>query len=168
MTTTFKGKPVHLEGHFPVIHTKAPSFHLTDKDLKEHSLQDYHGKRKILATAPSLDTGVCSIMTKHINEFAKKHPNFVFLVVTADLPFAQKRFCEAEGVKNVLTLSMMHDKEFGKAYGVLIQEGPMKGLLARSLLALDEKDHVIYAELVSEMTQEPNYHQAFEHLLGHR
>jgi thiol peroxidase len=141
---------------------KAPDFRLIDKDLKERTLHEFQGKRKLLSTVPSLDTGVCSLMTKHINEFAKKHPNFVFITVSADLPFAQKRFCEHEGVHNVVTLSMMRDKEFGKAYGLLLQDGPLAGLLARALFILDEKDHVKYLELVPEITHEPNYHKAFE------
>lgn len=162
----FKGQPVHTIGNLPSIHTKVPDFHLVDKNLKDHTLQEFHGKKKLLSTVPSLDTGVCSLMTKHINEFAKKHPQFVFITVSADLPFAQKRFCEQEGVHNVLTLSMMRDKEFGKSYGILIQEGPLAGLLARSILILDEKDHVSYIELVPEISQEPNYTQAFEKLLS--
>ena len=125
-------------------------------------------REKLIATVPSLDTGICSTMTKHFNEFAKKHPGTVIITVSADLPFAQKRFCEAEKVHNVLTLSMMRDKEFGKAYGVLIQDGPLAGILARSVLVLDEKDHVLYTELVPEITQEPNYHKALEILQGHR
>lgn len=166
--TAFKGKPVALTGNLPQVHTKAPDFHLVDRDLKDRSLHEFNGKRKILATVPSIDTGTCSTMTKHINDFAKKHPDFVFITVSADLPFAQKRFCEHEGVHNVLTFSMMRNKDFGKLYGVLIQEGPMAGLLARSLFVLDEKDHVIYVELVPEISTEPNYHKAFEFLQGHR
>lgn len=162
-----KGKPVHTTGNLPPVHTKAHDFKLVDADLKDRSLQEFHGKRKLLATVPSLDTGTCSLMTKHLNEFAKKHPNFMFLVVSCDLPFAQKRFCEMEKVHNVLTLSMMRDKEFGKAYGLLLQDGPIAGLLARSMMVLDEKDHVLYVEVVPEITTEPNYHKAFEVLQGH-
>lgn len=160
--TKFKGQLVHTVGNLPVIHTKAPDFHLVDKDLKERTLHEFHGKKKLLSTVPSLDTGVCNTMTKHINEFAKKHSDLVFITVSADLPFAQKRFCENEGVHNVLTLSMMQDKEFGKSYGVLIHDGPLKGLLARALFVLDEKDHVNYIELVEEITHEPHYHKAFQ------
>lgn len=165
--TKLKGQTVKTSGNLPPIHTKAPDFRLVDKDLKEHTLHEFHGKRKLISTVPSLDTGVCSTMTKHINEFAKKHPNFVFITVSADLPFAQKRFCEHEGVHNVVTLSMMRDKEFGKAYGLLLVDGPLAGLLARSILVLDEKDHVNYLELVPEITQEPNYHKAFDAIQGH-
>ena len=128
----------------------------------QNTLKEYHGKRKILATVPSLDTGVCSLMTKHFNQFAKQHPKYIFLTVSADLPFAQNRFCEAEGVHNVMTLSMMRNKDFGKTYGVLLIDGPLSGLLARSVLVLDEKDHVLYEELVPEITQEPHYHRALE------
>ncbi len=163
--TKFKGHPVHTVGNIPNLHMKAPDFRLVDKDLKERTLHEFQGKRKLLSTVPSLDTGTCSTMTKHINEFAKKHPNFVFLTISADLPFAQKRFCEHEGVHNVITLSMMRDKEFGKSYGLLIQDSPIAGLLARSVLVLDEKEHVLHVELVPEITQEPNYHKAFEALL---
>lgn len=154
-----KGKPIHTAGNLPQIHTKVPDFKLVDKDLKEHTLAEFRGKKKFLSTVPSLDTGTCSNMTKHLNETAKKHPEFVFITVSADLPFAQKRFCEAEGVHNVITLSMMRDKEFGKAYGLLIQDGPLAGILARSVMLLDEKDHLMYIELVPEVTQEPNYHK---------
>lgn len=165
---TLKGKPIHTAGNLPPLHTKAPDFKLVDKDLKDHSLAEFHGKRKIIATVPSLDTGTCSIMTKHFNEFGKKHPECIVLVISADLPFAQKRFCETENVHNVHTLSMMRDKSFGKSYGLLIEDGPLAGILARSVLVLDEKDHVLYCELVPEITQEPNYHKATEIALGHR
>lgn len=165
---TLKGKPVKTVGNLPSLHVKAPDFRLVDKDLADHALHQFNNKRKIIATVPSLDTATCSLMTKHFNEFAKKHPDLLIITVSADLPFAQKRFCEAEGVHNVLTLSMMRDKEFGKSYGVLIQDGPLAGLLARSVFVLDEKDHVLYTELVPEITQEPNYHKALEILQGHQ
>jgi thiol peroxidase len=155
---TFKGKPIHTSGQLPVIHTKIPDFSLVDKDLNDRHLTEWHGKKKLLCTVPSLDTGVCSQMTKHLNEMAKKHPNMVFLTISADLPFAQKRFCESEGVHNVLPLSMMRNKDFGKAYGLLILDGPLAGLLARSVMLLDEKEHLLYCELVPEITSEPDYH----------
>jgi thiol peroxidase len=161
---TFKGNKVHTSGTLPSVHTKAPDFTLVDKDLKDRHLSEWHGKKKLLSTVPSLDTGVCSQMTKHINEMAKKHPKMVFLTISCDLPFAQKRFCDHEGVHNILTLSMMRNKEFGKAYGLLIQDGPLAGLLARSVLLLDEKDHLLYTELVPEITTEPNY-SALSHKL---
>ncbi|MBI5273139.1 MAG: thiol peroxidase [Chlamydiia bacterium] len=165
---SLKGKPIHTAGELPAIHMKAPDFTLVDRELSDRTLHEFHGKRKLLTTVPSIDTGTCSLMTKHLNEFAKKHPDIVLLTVSADLPFAQKRFCETEAVHNAILLSMMRNKDFGKAYGVLILDGPLAGLLARSLMVLDEKDHVLYAELVSEITQEPNYHKALEILQGHR
>lgn len=165
---TLKGKPIHLSGNLPALHIKAPDFKLVDKDLNDRTLHEFQGKRKIIATVPSLDTGVCSLMTKHFNEFGKKHPGFILLTVSADLPFAQKRFCEAENVHNVLTLSMMRTKDFGKSYGILIEDGPLAGILARSVIVLDEKDHVLYTELVPEIAQEPNYHKALEVLQGHQ
>ena len=161
---TFKGKPFHLTGSPLALHAKAPEFTLVDKDLNDRHLAEFHGKKKLFSTVPSLDTGVCSTMTKHMNELAKKHPNQLFLTISADLPFAQKRFCEQESVRNVLTLSMMRNKDFGKAYGLLVQDGPLAGLLARSVFILDEKDCVIYVELVPEITQEPNY-QMFQKFL---
>jgi len=160
--TMLKGNPVHIAGHLPALQTKAPDFRLVDKNLKEHTLREFSGKRKLIATVPSLDTATCSLMTKHFNEFAKKHPGALIITVSADLPFAQKRFCEQGDVHNVLTLSMMRDKEFGKSYGILIEDGPLAGVLARSVFVLDEKDHVLYVELVPEITQEPNYHKALE------
>jgi thioredoxin-dependent peroxiredoxin len=163
---TLKGKPIRLSGSLPALHIKAADFKLVDKDLKDRSLHEFQGKRKIIATVPSLDTSTCSTMTKHFNEFAKKNPNVMIITVSADLPFAQKRFCEAENVQNVLTLSMMRNKDFGKSYGILIEDGPLAGILARSVTVLDEKDHVLYTELVPEITEEPNYHKALEALQG--
>ncbi len=162
-----KGKPVTTTGNVPALHIKAPDFSLVDKDLKTRTLREFQGKRKLLATVPSLDTSTCSLMTKHFNEFGKKHPEMLLLTVSADLPFAQKRFCETESVHNILTLSMMRDKEFGKAYGILIQDGVLAGLLARAVFVLDEKDHILYMEIVPEITTEPNYHKALEALQKH-
>lgn len=157
-----KGNPIHTAGTVPAIHMKAPGFTLVDKELKNRSLQEFHGKKKLISTVPSLDTGTCSIMTRHFNSQAKKHPDVVFITVSADLPFAQNRFCEAEQVHNILTLSTMRDHDFAKAYGILIQDGPLAGILARAVFVLDEKDHVLYVEVVSEITQEPDYHKAME------
>jgi thiol peroxidase len=160
----FKGKPLHTAGKLPELKTVAPNFTLVDKSLKNMSLDDFKGKKKILATVPSLDTDTCSTMTKRLNEIAKKHPDIVILTVSADLPFAQKRFCEHENVENVITLSMMRDKEFGRAYGVLLEDGAVAGLLARSLFVLDETGHILHIDLVSEITQEPDYEAALAKL----
>jgi thiol peroxidase len=157
---TLKGNPIHTNGHLPSIDTKAPPFQLVDQDLNNRSLHDYQGKRKILSIVPSLDTAVCSLSAKKFNEKIKNHPNILVLVISADLPFAQKRMCSAEHVQNIIPLSMMRDKEFAKAYGVLIVDGPLAGICARAVVVLDERDKVIYTELVPEITQEPNYDQA--------
>ena len=157
-----KGKPVHTAGNLPALNTKAPEFKLVDKDLKDRTLSEFKGKAKLIATVPSLDTGTCSKMTKYFNEHAKKHLNHLILTVSSDLPFAQKRFCEAEHVQTLITLSMMRDKEFGKAYGVLIQDGPLAGILARAVFVLDANDNIVYTELVPEITTEPNYQKALD------
>lgn len=156
-----------MAGNLPSLHTKAPDFVLVDKELKDHSLHEFHGKKKLITTVPSLDTGTCSLMTKHFNQALKGIENLVAMTVSADLPFAQKRFCEAENVHNILTLSMMRNKQFGKDYGVLLEEGPLAGLLARAVFVLDEKDHVLYVELVPEITHEPHYTKALEVLKKH-
>jgi thioredoxin-dependent peroxiredoxin len=160
----FKGNPIHTNGNLPAIQSQAPDFVLVDHDLMDRSLSSFKGKKKLIATVPSLDTGVCSAMTKELNQFAIMHPDVAVLIVSTDLPFAQKRFCIAENVHNVCTLSMMRNKEFGKTYGVLILDGPLAGILARSITVLDEKDHVAYTELVSEITTEPDYQKALEAL----
>lgn len=154
---TFKGAKVSLLGHTPQIGTKAPNFLLLDKELHPKTLESFHGKKKVLCVVPSIDTGVCSTMTRHINELAKKHDDVFFITISCDLPFAQKRFCESENVHNITILSQMKDKEFGLKYGVLIANGPIEGLLARAVFVLDEKDHVQYVEVVSEITHEPDY-----------
>ena len=159
---TFKGKAIHTTGSLPSLHSQAPNFKLVDKELHDQTLETFRGKKKLIATVPSLDTGTCSLMTRRINEFAKNHPHLTILVISADLPFAQSRFCSQEKTNNVITLSMMRDKEFGKAYGLLIEDSPLAGLLARALLVLDEKNHVLYTQLVHEISQEPDYEPAFK------
>lgn len=161
---TLKGNPIHTSGHLPAIGKAAPDFQLVDGDLNNRSLKDYKGKRKIISIVPSLDTAVCSLSTKKFNEKIKGHPEVVVLVVSADLPFAQKRMCSAENVINVIPLSMMRNKEFAKAYGVLIEDGPLAGICARAIVVLDENDHVVYTEQVPEIAQEPSYEKALEAL----
>ncbi len=163
--TKLKGSIIHTQGTLPALHQKAHDFRLVDADLNDMTLADFKGKRKLIATAPSLDTSVCGTMAKHLNNFAKNHPHAIILVVSADLPFAQKRFCGAENIHNIKTLSMMRSKDFGKDYGLLIQDGPLAGVLARSLIVLDDKDHIAYLELVPEITHEPDYHKAEQALL---
>jgi thiol peroxidase len=130
------------------------------KDLKDVSLADFAGKRKVLNIVPSLDTSVCATSTRKFNEKAGALPNTAVLVISADLPFASSRFCTAEGLSNVVTLSTMRSREFMRTYGVEITSGPLVGVTARGVLVLDEKDIVRHAELVPEIGQEPNYEAA--------
>lgn len=164
-TITFKGSPVHTSGQLPTVGSKAPDFVLTDNELKDHTLNEFLGKRVLISIVPSLDTDVCALSAKKFNEVAKSNPNIVILFVSADLPFAQKRVCQGDNLDNIHTLSMIRSKEFATAYGVLLVDGPLAGLAARAVVALDENAHVIYTELVDEITQEPLYTKAIETLL---
>jgi len=157
----FKGTPAHTSGELPKVGSKAPDFKLTAGDLADVTLANFKGKKKLLSIAHSLDTGTCAAATKRFNDFARSHPDVVVLVVTADLPFAQSRFCTGEGLKNVVTLSMMRDRNFAKDYGVLLNDSPIKGLTARSTLVLDENDKVLYTQMGPEITDEPDYDKAF-------
>ena len=133
---TLKGNPIHTIGELPLIKSHAPDFRLVDKELKDRSLKDFKGKRKLLSIVPSLDTSVCSLSTKKFNEAIKSHPEVDVLVISTDLPFAQTRICGAEGVEHVKTLSMMRSKDFAKDYGILIVDGPLEGICARSIVVL--------------------------------
>jgi len=157
---THKGNPIHTNGELPAVGAKAPDFKLTGGDLKDVSLADFRGKKKILNIVPSLDTPVCATSTRRFNETAGKLPSTVVLVVSADLPFASKRFCTTEGLQNVLPLSLMRDKNFAKDYGVLIQDGLLAGICARAVVVVDENDKVAYRQLVPEIGQEPDYDKA--------
>lgn len=153
---TLKGNTIHTNGSLPKIGKKAPDFVLVDKDLKNVSLKDLKGI-KILSTIPSLDTAVCATSAKKFNAKIANFPNVTLLVISFDLPFAQKRFCESANAHNIQTLSIMRSKDFAKDYGLLIQDGPLEGICARSLIILDQDNKVLYTELVPEITQEPNY-----------
>jgi thioredoxin-dependent peroxiredoxin len=157
---TFKGNPVHTNGDLPKVGGKAPDFKLTPGDLKDVSLADYQGKKKILNIVPSLDTPTCATSTRKFNQSAGKLANTVVLVVSADLPFAAKRFCTTEGLANVVPLSLMRSKAFAKDYGVLLQDGPLAGLCARAVVVIDEHDQVKYTQLVPEIGEEPDYDKA--------
>lgn len=151
------GNAIHTVGELPKKGDKAPDFKLTRGDLKDVSLADYAGKKKILNILPSLDTGVCAKSARRFNEEAAKLGNTVILTISNDLPFAQKRFCEAEGIREVVPLSELRSRDFGEAYGVRIADGPMAGLMSRAVLVLDENDVVLHAEQVPEIAQEPDY-----------
>ena len=159
-TVTLEGNALNTNGDLPAVGSSAPAFKLTDAELNDKSLADFNGKKKLLNIVPSLDTGVCATSTKKFNEAANGRDDVVMVVVSADLPFAQSRFCSAEGTDKVVTLSMMRDKNFAKDYGVLIQDGPLAGITARAIVVIDENDKVIYNELVPEITQEPDYDNA--------
>src|SRR3954467_3614854 len=157
---TMGGNPIHTSGELPAVGAQAPDFRLTGTDLKDVSLATYRGKKKILNIVPSLDTEVCATSTRRFNEAAGKLANSVVLVVSADLPFAAKRFCVTEGLRNVVPLSLMRGKEFAKDYGVLLEDGPLAGIAARAVVVIDENDRVVYRQLVPEIGREPDYDQA--------
>ncbi len=161
-TISFKGAPVHTGGSVPRIGAEAPDFILTDVELSDLSLKGLRGKKVILSINPSLDTSVCSLVLKKFNEEAKKHPEIFIAFVSADLPFAQKRLCIQEDLHNAKTLSTFRSKEFARDYGVELVDGPLKGLTARACIAIDEQGKVLYAELVGEITKEPDYTKALK------
>ncbi|MGW7674559.1 thiol peroxidase [Streptomyces sp. NPDC054775] len=163
-TVTLQGKPVGVTGTFPVPGATAPAFSLVARDLSDVTLQSFAGKRKVLNIFPSVDTDTCAASVRKFNELAGALSDTVVLCVSADLPFAQARFCGAEGLSNVVTLSTMRGTEFLPAYGVAIADGPLAGLAARAVVILDGADHVIYSELVSEISQEPDYDAAVKAL----
>jgi thiol peroxidase len=157
MAVTLGGNPIDVSGTFPKAGDTAPDFKLVNKDLADVSLADFAGKKIILNIVPSLDTGVCAASTKRFNDAASD--KVAVIVVSADLPFAQNRFCSAEA-PNVSTLSTMRGSEFKRAYGVDITSGPLAGVTARAVVVLDENNKVLHAELVPEIKQEPNYDAA--------
>ncbi len=157
MTTNFKGNPVHTNGNLPAVGAQAPDFSLVKNDLSTLSLSDLKGKKVVLNIFPSIDTSTCATSVRRFNKEAATLENTIVLCISRDLPFAQSRFCGAEGIENVITLSEFRDNNFSTAYGVLQTDGPLQGLFARSVVVIDEKGRVKYTELVSEITEEPNY-----------
>jgi thiol peroxidase len=157
---TFKGNPVATSGDLPKVGAKAPAFSLTKNDLGPITNQDLAGKNVVLNIFPSIDTGVCATSVRKFNVEAAKLPNTVVLCVSKDLPFAQKRFCGAEGIDKVQTASWYKGPDFGKDYGVTMTDGPLAGLFARAVVVLDGNGKVVHSELVPEIAQEPNYQAA--------
>ncbi len=157
---TLQGNPIHTNGELPAVGSQAPDFRLVDGELNDRTLADYRGKKKLLNIVPSLDTPVCAESTRKFNEAVAGRDDVVVLIVSADLPFAQSRFCTGEGLENVIPLSMMRDRNFAKDYGVLITDGPLAGITARAIVVIDENDRVVYTELVPEIAQEPDYDKA--------
>ncbi len=156
-TVTLGGNPIAIAGKFPQKGDTAPAFSLVAKDLSDVALASFAGKHKILNIFPSIDTPTCATSVRQFNAQAHGLPNTVVLCISADLPFAQARFCGAEGLDNVITLSTLRGREFSEAYGVAITSGPLAGLTARAVVVLDENDKVIHSELVSEIKNEPDY-----------
>ena len=156
-STKLGGNPVALNGSFPAVGSVAVPFILVGKDLADVSLAAFAGKKKVLNIFPSIDTGVCAASVRRFNQEAAGLANTAVLCISADLPFAQARFCGAEGLENVVTLSTMRGRAFLASYGVEIADGPLAGVAARAVIVLDEQDKVIHAELVPEITQEPDY-----------
>lgn len=153
----FKGNPIHTNGSLPKVGQKAPDFTLVKNDLSRASLSDYAGKKVVLNIFPSIDTGVCATSVRTFNQKASNLENTIVLCVSKDLPFANGRFCGAEGISNVETLSDFDGGVFGSNYEVQMVDGPLKGLLARSIVALNEKGEVVYTELVDDIVNEPDY-----------
>ena len=163
-TVKLKGNDITVNGAFLQPQSPAKAFTLTTKDLADATLDTYQGKRKILNIFPSVDTGVCAASVRKFNQLAGALNNTVVLCISADLPFAQARFCGAEGLDNVVTLSTFRSPSFADDYGVAIASGPLKGLTARSVVVLDENNNVIYSQLVPEITEEPDYDSALNSL----
>lgn len=161
---TLQGQPVSVNGQFPAVGAPAPAFKLVGADLADVALSKYQGKRKVLNIFPSVDTPTCAASVRHFNESAGKLDNTVVLCISADLPFAQARFCGAEGLDQVTNLSLMRGHEFLNDYGVAIADGPLAGLAARAVVVLDESDKVIHAEMVGEIADEPDYDAALRAL----
>ncbi len=163
-TITLKNNAVHTVGQLPAIGTNAPDFELVKTDLSTVSLKDFSGKSLILNIFPSIDTPTCSASVRHFNQEAASLANTVVLCISRDLPFAQARFCGAEGIENVVMLSDFRTGDFGKNYGLTIIDGPLNGLHSRCIVALNSDHQVVYEEQVSEIANEPNYTKVFEAL----
>ena len=158
-TITFQGEPLNTCGDLPAVGTQAPAFSLASRELVDVTLATYAGKRKVLNIVPSLDTPTCAASTRKFNQKAGHLDNTVVLVVSADLPFAQNRFCETEDLKNVIPLSTFRSS-FANDYGVNIVDTFLAGLTARAIVVIDENDRVIYTQLVTEVVDEPDYESA--------
>ncbi len=159
-TVALEGNPINTNGNLPAVGSAAPDFILVDGDLKNVSLADFSGKKKLISIVPSLDTMVCATSTRKIDAAAKGRDDLVAIIVSADLPFAMSRFCKEANTDTVRTLSMMRGRGFAKDYGVLIADGPLEGIAARAVVVIDEHDKVVYTQLVPEITNEPDYDKA--------
>ena len=157
---TLGGNPIHTSGTLPAVGSKAPNFFLVANDLSSVSLADYAGSRLVLNIFPSVDTGTCAKSVHAFNEKASALENTKILCISRDLPFAQKRFCGAEGIENAVILSDFKKGSFGQDYGLEITDGPLAGLHSRAIIVIDENGSVVYTEQVGEIADEPNYDNA--------
>lgn len=164
-TVTLKGNPFQTIGELPKVGDKAPEFSLTANDLSTKTLNDFLGSKVILNIFPSIDTGTCAASVRQFNKEASELENTKVLCISKDLPFAQARFCGAEGIEDVINLSDYKTGEFGKNYGVTFTNGPLEALLSRSVVLINENGMVTYTEQVAETVEEPNYKAALEALL---
>ncbi len=162
--TKLKGNPVNTSGRLPRLGMRAKDFVLTANNLADMTLADFAGKKILLNVFPSVDTSVCAMSVRTFNAEAAKVKNAVILCVSRDLPFALGRFCGAEGIDRVITLSELRNRDFGRNYGLEMIDGPMAGLLARAVIVLDAEGKVAYTELVDDITHEPNYAAAIKAL----
>lgn len=165
MTTVYlQGKECHTNGDLPEIDKPAPDFSLTTTKLKERNLESFSGSAKLIYTVSSLDSMVCANTTKTLNELAGELENGQILVISADLPFAQQKYCKQNKLKNITTLSMMRDRKFAEDYGVLLIDGPLAGLAARAIFILDQNNTLVYKELVDDITHSPDFNRALKEL----
>lgn len=163
-TVTLKGNPINTCGNLPKTGEKAPNFTLTTTDLSSKTLADFKGHKLVLNIFPSIDTGTCAQSVRTFNKEASNLKNTKVICISNDLPFAQTRFCGAEGLDNVIMLSDFKKNTFGKDYGVEFIDGPLEALLSRSIVVIDENGTVQYTEQVTETVDEPNYETALEAL----
>lgn len=163
-TVAFQGKRYGLAGDLPTVGSRAPDFSLVDAELRDVSLGHWHGSRKLLNIFPSIDTPVCGKSVRTFDEYAREHDDIVMLMISVDIPFAQRRFCKECGLEAVETLSAIRSEGFGQHYGVLIEDGPLEGFFARAVLVLDENDTIVHRELVPDIGDEPDYAAALKAL----
>jgi thiol peroxidase len=161
---TLKGSSIETIGNLPEVDTKAPTFRLTRSDLSDAALEDFAGKTIVLNIFPSIDTDVCATSVRRFNEEAAKLKDTVVLCISADLPFAHQRFCETQGLNDVIPLSVFRSADFGKDYGVTITSGPLTGLLSRAVVIIDKNGKVVYTQQVPEIVEEPDYDAALQPL----
>ena len=163
-TITLEGNEIHTVGELPAVGTDAPAFTLTNNDMGETALTDYAGKKVILNIFVAIDTGICAESTRRFNTAAGSMDNTVVLCISADLPPTLARFCGAENLNNVITLSTFRSPEFGNDYGLTIADGPIRGLNSRAIVIIDENGKVVHTEQVAEIAQEPDYDAALTKL----